>query len=88
MVGLIGHLCAQTWGKVIFAAALGITLYWPLVCLVALVHARDATGWDVADETPYWVSLPFIALWGAWGLWALRRECQTMSWQNGVADPG
>ena len=76
LAGLIGHLCARTWGRMLFAAALGITLYWPIVCLITVVDARDAAGWSIADETPYWIVLPLIALWGAWGLWALMRESQ------------
>ena len=76
LAGLIGHMRAHTWGRVLFAAALGITVYWPLVCLVALVDARDAHGWSIANETPFWIVLPLIALWGAWGLWALVKESQ------------
>ena len=75
--GLIGHIRAQPWGRVIFAAALGITFYWPVVCLVTVVDARDAAGWSLADETPYWVILPLIALWGAWGLFAITKESQS-----------
>jgi len=39
-IGLTGHLRARSWGRVALAAALGITLYWPIVCLVAMVDAR------------------------------------------------
>lgn len=68
-IGLIGHWLGQMWGRVPLGAALGITVYWPVVCLAAVVVARDATGWNLANETPYWVVLPLITLWGAWGLW-------------------
>ena len=74
LAGLIGHMCARPCGRILFAAALGITVYWPVVCLIAIVDARDAAGWTLANETPYWIVLPLIALWGAWGLWALVRE--------------
>jgi hypothetical protein len=67
---------AKPWGRVLFAAATGITLYWPIVCLVTVVDARDAAGWSITDERPYWVVLPLIAIWGAWGLWALMKESQ------------
>jgi hypothetical protein len=76
LVGLIGHLRAARWGRIWMAAALGITVYWPIVCLAALVDARGAPGWNVASEVPYWIVLPLIAAWGAWGLVAVAREPQ------------
>lgn len=72
--GLIGHLRGTRWGGTAFSAALGITVYWPIVCLVALVDARNAAGWNIASETPYWIVCLLIASWGAWGLWILLRE--------------
>ena len=56
------------------AAALGITVYWPVVCLTALVDARHATGWNLTDETQYWVVLPLITIWGLWGVWYIIKE--------------
>lgn len=73
-VGLIGYARDAVWSRVVLAAALGITVYWPVVCLAAVVDARDATGWLLVDETPFWVALPLIAAWGALGLWLLLRE--------------
>ena len=64
IVGLIGHLRGARWGQIWMAAALGITVYWPIVCLSALVDARGAPGWNIADEAPYWVVLSVIAAWG------------------------
>lgn len=69
--GLIGHWLGRTWGRVLLGAALGITVYWPVVCLTAVVTAREAVGWNLSNETPYWIVLPAITLWGAWGLWHL-----------------
>lgn len=74
LTGLIGHLRAERWGRIWMAAALGITVYWPIVCLAAVVDARGAPGWNLADETPYWVVLSLIAVWGAWGLTMVARE--------------
>ena len=73
-LGLIGFGLGRAWGRVILAAALGVTIYWPIVCLAAVVDARGAVGWDLADETPFWVVLPLIAVWGVWGLWQLVRS--------------
>jgi len=71
--GLSGHWTGKRWGHVLLGAALGVTIYWPVVCLAAVVAARDAPGWNLVNETPYWIVLPLITLWGAWGLWRLTR---------------
>jgi hypothetical protein len=70
--GLIGHWLVRPWWRAVFAAALGITIYWPIVVLAAAVDARDASGWHV-DEAAYWVVLPAIAAWGLWGLILVAR---------------
>ena len=75
-VGLIGHLRGAVWSWIVLAAALGITVYWPVVCLAAVVDVRGAAGWHLADETPFWIALPLIAAWGALGLWLLLREAR------------
>ena len=73
-LGLVGYGLGRNWGRVILAAALGITMYWPVVCLAAVVAARGATGWNLGNELTFWLVLPFITLWGAWGLWHIARE--------------
>ena len=75
-VGLIGHYLGKMWGRVIICAALGITFYWPVVCLAAVMAARNAAGWNLTNESHYWIVLPLIALWGAWGLWFILKEFQ------------
>jgi hypothetical protein len=71
--GLIGHWTGKNWGRVLLGASLGVTIYWPVVCLAAVVAARDAPGWNLVNETPYWIVLPLIALWGVWALWRLTQ---------------
>ena len=73
-LGLIAHQSDRQWGKIVLAAALGITVYWPVVCLSSIFSARDAMGWELGDPLAYWLVLPLIALWGAWGLWQLLRK--------------
>ena len=73
-LGLLGHWVGKIWGNILLAASLGITVYWPVVCLAAIVSARDAAGWNLASEAPYWIVLPLITLWGLWGLWYITRE--------------
>ena len=72
-LGLIGHRQGRQWCLPVLGAALGITVYWPVVSLAAVVAARDAPGWNLVDELAYWIVLPIIAAWGAWGLWRLLR---------------
>ena len=71
LAGLIGFAKGTGWGKGLLIAAMGITVYWPIVCLSAIVMARGAPGWSLPKESDYWIVLPVIALWGAWCLWWL-----------------
>lgn len=73
-LGLAGHWLKKRWGRVVLAAALGITIYWPVVCLAAVVAARDMEGWSLPREVDYWLVLPLIALWGVWGLWHIAQQ--------------
>ena len=63
-LGLAGHALGSNWGTVLLAAAAGITVYWPPVCLVTVRAARGAPGWSLPKERDYWIVLPLIALWG------------------------
>ncbi len=74
VAGLVGHWMQRIWGTVLLAAALGITVYWPVVCLAAVVAAGDAEGWNPANVTAYWIALPLVALWAGWGLWQLLQN--------------
>ena len=78
--GLIGHMQSKAWGRIFLSAALGITVYWPVVCLIAVVDARGAAGWNIANEMPYWIVLPLIATWGAWNLCLMLKE--TRRWHR------
>lgn len=72
--GLPGHWFNKDWGNVLLSASLGITVYWPVVCLAAVVSARDATGWNLESEVAYWIVLPLITVWGLWGLWYISAQ--------------
>lgn len=81
--GLIGLLRRAGWSLPVAAAAFGITIYWPVVCLAAVVDARGAPGWNLPDETAYWIVLPLIAAWGTWGLWQVVRQTTAVGNQEG-----
>lgn len=83
LFGLVGQIRRSSWAGIALAAALGITVYWPIVCLAALVEARGAAGWNLSNETQFWVGLPLIAVWGAWGLIVVVKE----SLEVGADDP-
>lgn len=72
LFGLIGHWRGWRWANTVLGAALGITVYWPIVVLASAVAARGASGWYLPNETAYWIVLPLIALWGAFSLWQIR----------------
>ena len=71
--GLVGHWLGRLWWRVVFGAALGITVYWPVAVLATAVDARDASGWAI-DETAYWIVLPIIAVWALWGLFVVASK--------------
>ena len=73
-IGLAGHYLARNWATVILAAALGITAYWPVVCLAVVVAARGAPGWSLSNELDYWIVLPLITAWGLWGLFYISHQ--------------
>ena len=75
-VGLIGHAKNKAWGGIALAAALGITVYWPIVSLAAVTKASNAPGWMLEYQTLYWIILPPIILWAVWGLWRLSQTSQ------------
>ncbi len=67
-LGLFGHATGAPWALPVLAAGLGVTAYWPIVCLATVARARGATGWSLPKERQYWVVLPVIAGWGVLGL--------------------
>ena len=71
--GLLGLWLHATWSRVVMGAALGITIYWPVVSLGAVHAASGAPGWNLASENLYWTVLPAITVWGIWALWRTVR---------------
>ncbi|WP_068110354.1 hypothetical protein [Tropicimonas marinistellae] len=67
-LGLFGHALGLEWGTLILAAALGVTIYWPIACLATVAAARGAPGWSLPKERDYWIVLPLIAGWATLAL--------------------
>ncbi len=61
--GLAGQILQADWAPLVLGAALGITIYWPIVCLWAVKSARHSASWSLPKEGQYWVVLPIIVLW-------------------------
>lgn len=74
IIGLLGHYRQKTWGRLALAAGLGISIYWPVTCLAAVLYAQGAPGWSLGVNSAYAIVLPAISVWGLWGLWQLSRE--------------
>jgi hypothetical protein len=74
--GLVGFWRDCRWSRAVLGAALGITVYWPIVALAAAVDARDAAGWAI-NETLYWIVLPVIAVWATVALFQITRSGRT-----------
>lgn len=68
LAALLGHLRGTNWGRLALAAAAGVSVYWPVVCLAAMVKARTAAGWHLASELPYWFVCGVVLAWGCWAL--------------------
>ena len=75
-LGLLGHSLRWKFYHIPLIAAIGITLYWPVTCLAAVIYARSAQGWALPPETEqgYWVVLSLIFVWALWALIILWRN--------------
>ena len=78
ILGILGLFKRASWGYYAMSAAMGITVYWPLVSLSTLYFAKGAEGWAFTNYTSYSFVLGFIALYGLWGLYFLYTERHTL----------
>jgi hypothetical protein len=76
VVGLWGLVMRRAWGVFSMMAAMGVTAYWPIVCLSFLYFAKGTPGFHFTAYGAYTVLLMAIALIGITGMWYLssRRE--------------
>ncbi len=65
---ILGFLCKKRWGLICMAGVMGITAYWPLVCLLTLIFAHGTPGFSFDSYLAYSVVLGTISLLGVWGL--------------------
>ena len=56
-IGLAGHWKdSGLASRSCWARRSGSQLYWPITALATVVAARDASQWNLSNETPYWTS--------------------------------
>lgn len=73
-VGLWGLWSRKAWARVVMAAALGISVYWPVVCTAALMFGQGQPGFGYAAPEAYLaLTLPSL-VYGLWGLWYVHNR--------------
>jgi len=74
VIGLVGLWLRKKWGLFAMVGALGITAYWPMVCLFFLLFARGSPGFNFTNFTSYTILLTAFTVYGLWGLWYLYKN--------------
>jgi len=68
VLGIIGLIKKHRMGFYAMFAAMGITVYWPVVSLSTVFYAKGAKGWFFNDYTAYTVILLLVVCYGIWGM--------------------
>ena len=71
ITGIIGLLQKKIFGWYCMAAAMAITIYWPIVILTTLFYARSIPEFSFSDYVSYTILLTLIVVFGVWGLYYL-----------------
>ncbi len=74
--GIIGLIKVKKWGLYSMFAALGITAYWPMVNLYAVLIGRGVINLTSDKYITYSILLPLITIYGLWGMWYLYKKEQ------------
>ncbi len=74
--GIIGLIQAKKWGLYSMFAALGITAYWPMVNLYAVLIGRGVINLTSDKYITYSILLPLITIYSLWGMWYLYKDEQ------------
>lgn len=76
VIGIVGLWLGKNWGLFAMTGALGITAYWPMVCMFFILFARGAPGFNFAKSTAsaYAIFLTALTIYGLWGLWYLYKN--------------
>ncbi|MBA7491718.1 hypothetical protein ES702_02266 [subsurface metagenome] len=74
VIGLVGLWFRKMWGVFAMASVLGITAYWPMVCIFLVLFAKGSPGFNFTNFTSYTILLTAFTLYGLWGLWYLYKN--------------
>ena len=74
VIGIVGLWLRKKWGLFAVVGALGITAYWPMVCLFFLIFAKGTPGYNFTSFTSYIIMLTAFTVYGLWGLWYLYKN--------------
>ena len=71
LAGLLGLWRRKVWGLIALTAALGISVYWPVMTTAAALFGQGQAGFGYPSPIAYLpLTLPSF-VYGVWGLWYL-----------------
>ena len=73
IAGIIGLIKRTRWGLYAMLATLGITVYWPIVHLIAIWSEREAINLLPEKYTSFTITLSLLVIYGIWGIWYLYK---------------
>ena len=74
LLGIIGLLKNQKWGKYSMFGAMAITVYWPIVHIYAIFIEKTAINLHPEKYLIYPIILGLIIIYGLWGMWYLYKN--------------
>ena len=79
VIGIVGLWLRKMWGLFAMAGALGVTAYWPMVCIFYLLFAKDSPGFSFTNFTSYTILLTAFTVYGLWGLWYIYKNREILA---------
>ena len=69
VASIIGLLLRQRWALYTTAAVMGISLYWPVICLFMMLFMSGESGYNFPLSPSYVAIFVAVMAFGAWGLY-------------------
>lgn len=74
IIGIIGLWLRKNWGIIVMSAVLGISAYWPIVCLFSLYFAKGLPDFHFTHFISYTIMLSIVTILSLLGLCYLCRN--------------